>query len=118
MRKTAWFGLVLLLFVVLCRMFTPVAEFYAEYCYPVISVCLSWPASILPFSLEEITVLVFVFLFIGIIIVSVKRKQGFVCWLKRTAMLIMWIVVWFYIRIHESTGSRNVSGYLMKYSHG
>ena len=97
MKKTTWIGLILLLFVAVCRMFTPVAEFYAEYCYPVISVCLSWPTSILPFSLEEITVLVFVFLFIGIIIVSVKRRLGFVNWLKRTARLIMWLVVWFYM---------------------
>ena len=97
MRKTTLIGLILLLFVVLCRMFTPVAELYAEYCYPVISVCLSWPTSIFPFSLEEITVLVFVLLFISIVCVSVKRKKGFVYWLKRTARLIMWLVVWFYM---------------------
>lgn len=97
MKKSTWIGLFLLLFVVLCRLFTPVAEFYAGYCYPVISACLSWLVSILPFSLEEITVLVFVVVFIGLIIVSVKRKLGFVCWLKRTARLIMWLVVWFYM---------------------
>ena len=97
MKKSTLIGLFLLLFVVLCRMFTPVAEFYAGYCYPVISACLSLPASIFPFSLEEITVLVFVFLFIGMIFVSIKRKTGFVNWLKRTARLIMWLVVWFYM---------------------
>ena len=97
MKRSTWIGLFLLLFVVLCRVFTPVAEFYAEYCYPVISVCLSWPTSIFPFSLEEITVLVFVFLFTGIIVVSVKRKLGFVHWLKGTARLMMWLVVWFYM---------------------
>jgi len=97
MKRTTWIGLVLLLFVVACRLFTGVAEFYAEFCYPLISVCLSWPASIFPFSLEEITVLVFVFLFISIICVSIKRKLGFVHWLKRSVVLLMWFVVWFYM---------------------
>ena len=97
MKKTTWIGLILLLFVTACRMFIPVAEFYAAYCYPVISFCLALPTSIFPFSLEEITVFVFIFLFISIIFVSIRRKRGFLYWLKRTAALIMWLIVWFYM---------------------
>ena len=63
MKKTTWIGLILLLFVTACRMFIPVAEFYAAYCYPVISFCLALPTSIFPFSLEEIKVFVFILLF-------------------------------------------------------
>ena len=97
MKKSALIGLILLAFVMACRFFTPVAEFYAGYCYPVISACLSLAAGIFPFSLEEITVLVFVFLFIRIIRVAIKRKQGFLFWLKRTLVVILWLVVWFYM---------------------
>ena len=97
MKKSTWIGLLLLLFVALCRMFTPVAEFYAGYCYPVISVFLSWPASVFPFSLEEITVAVFVLLFVRLICISIRRRQGLFNWLKRTVLLIMWLVVWFYM---------------------
>ncbi|MBO4268153.1 MAG: DUF3810 domain-containing protein [Bacteroidaceae bacterium] len=97
MKKSALTGLILLAFVMACRFFTPVAEFYAGYCYPVISACLSLAAGIFPFSLEEITVLVFVFLFIRIIRVAIKRKQGFLFWLKRTLVVILWLVVWFYM---------------------
>ena len=97
MKKSTLTGLLLLVFVMACRFFTPVAEFYAGYCYPVISACLSLAAGIFPFSLEEITVLVFVFLFIRIIRVAIKRKQGFLFWLKRTLVVILWLVVWFYM---------------------
>ena len=97
MKKSVLIGLILLAFVAACRFFTPVAEFYANCCYPVISACLSLIACVFPFSLEEITVLVFVFLFIGIIWSSIKRKKGFLNWLKRTSILVMWLVVWFYM---------------------
>ena len=97
MKKSTLTGLLLLVFVMACRFFTPVAEFYASYCYPVISACLSLMASIFPFSLEEITVLVFIYLFIRIIWVAIKRKQGFLFWLKRTLVVILWLVVWFYM---------------------
>lgn len=97
MKKSTFIGLILLAFVVACRLFTPVAEFYASYCYPVISACLSLAACFFPFSLEEITVLVFAFLFIGIIWSSIKRKKGFINWFKSTSILTMWLVVWFYM---------------------
>ena len=97
MKKSILIGLILLAFVSACRFFTHVAEFYAGYCYPVISACLSLIACIFPFSLEEITVLMFLSLFIGIIWTGIKRKQGFLNWIKRTSLLVMWIVVWFYM---------------------
>lgn len=97
MKKSTLIGLILLAFVAACRFFTPVAEFYAGYCYPVISACLSLIACIFPFSLEEITVLMFLSLFIGIIWTGIKRKQGFLNWIKRMSLLVLWIVVWFYM---------------------
>ena len=97
MKKTTLIGLILLAFVAACRFFTPVAEFYADYCYPVIQSVLSLAACIVPFSLEEITVLAFVFLFIRIIWLAIKKKRGFMYWLKNTAICVMWLVVWFYM---------------------
>lgn len=97
MKKSTQIGLVLLAFVLACRFFTPVAEFYADYCYPVISVCLSLTACVFPFSLEEITVLAFSFLLIRVIWLAFKRKPGFLNWLKGTLVIVMWLVVWFYM---------------------
>lgn len=97
MKRTTLIGLILLAFVTACRFITPVAEFYADYCYPVIQAGLSLVSSIFPFSLEEITVLFFVFLFIRIIWVAIKKKRGFLYWFKSTAVTVMWLVVWFYM---------------------
>ena len=97
MKRTTFIGLILLAFVAACRLITPVAEFYAGCCYPAIQAVLSLIAAILPFSLEEITVLAFVFLFIRIIWVAIKKKRGFMYWLKSTAVTAMWLVVWFYM---------------------
>ena len=97
MKRTTLVGLVLLAFVVACRFITPVAEFYAGYCYPIVQVVLSLMSCIFPFSLEEITVFAFAYLFIRIIWVTVKKKKGFLYWLKSTAITVMWLVVWFYM---------------------
>lgn len=96
-RRVDWIGFALLLFVLGCRFLTPLADFYSLHCYPVISSVLSLPASVVRFSLEEIAVLLLVFLAVRLIVVSVKQKRGFPFYLKRTVVLIMWAVVWFYI---------------------
>ena len=97
MKRSTIVGLFLLGFVGACRFFVPVAEFYADFCYPFIQTVLSLVSCVFPFSLEEITVLFFAFLFIRIIWVAIKRKRGFLYWLKSTAVTIMWLVVWFYM---------------------
>ena len=51
MRKSDFIGLILLAFVFGCRFSTPVADFYAERCYPFISAGLSLLSSVSPFSL-------------------------------------------------------------------
>ena len=58
MRKSDSIGLVLLAFVIGCRYSAPVADFYAERGYPIISAVLSRVASVCPVSLEEIVVIV------------------------------------------------------------
>ncbi len=78
-------------------MSTPVAEFYATRCYPFVSMALSRVGALVPFSLEEVVVLGFVVAFICILVNSVRRKKGFAFWLKRTVVLLVWLVVWFYM---------------------
>ena len=97
MRKSDFIGLVLLAFVIGCRYSAPVADFYAERCYPVISAVLSRVASVCPVSLEEVVVIGFVIAFVGVLIASMVRKKGFFRWLLRTARIVMWLAVWFYL---------------------
>lgn len=94
MRKSDIIGLILLAFSVGCRLWTPLADFYAAHCYPAISTVLSLAASAVPFSLEEIVVIGFVAAFIAILVRSIRRKAGFLRWLGRTARAAMWLVVW------------------------
>lgn len=96
-RRSILLGLVLLVFCLACRWYTPAADFYAEYCYPWISGGLSLAASVVPFSLEEITVLSFVFCFIVILISALRKKEGFLRLLRKTAVLVLWLFVWFYM---------------------
>lgn len=90
-------GGILVAFVLGCRFFVPLADFYAERCYPVISGGLSWLAAAVPFSLEEVVVLVFLGVFIRVLVRAVRKKEGFVRWLGKTARVAMWLVVWFYL---------------------
>lgn len=97
MRKSDIIGLLLLAFVLGCRFSVPVADFYAEKCYPVISRGLSWCVAFVPFSLEEIIVVGFIVAFIWMLVRAVRRKEGFGRWLGKTARIVMWLVVWFYL---------------------
>ena len=97
MKKRDFLGLALLAFVAACRWWTPAADFYAERCYPLISAALSWPASLVPFSLEELVVVGFVVALLGVLVRAVRRKKGVGWWLGRTARVAMWLVVWFYL---------------------
>ena len=94
MRRSDIIGLVLLAFVIGCRFVTPLADFYAEHCYPLISAALSLAASVVPFSLEEIVVIGFILAFIVVLVRTVRRKAGFVGWLGRTTLVAMWLLVW------------------------
>jgi hypothetical protein len=87
----------LLAFVIGCRFATPVADFYAERCYPIISAGLSICASVIPFSLEEVVVIGFIVAFVAVLIRAIRKKEGFLRWLGKTARVAMWLVVWLYV---------------------
>ena len=103
MKKTDYIGLALLAFVLGCRYSVHLADFYALKCYPVISATLSLPASLLPFSLEEIVVLAFAAAFIVITVQAFRRaeprsgRRRAARWLGRTARTAMWLTVWLYL---------------------
>jgi hypothetical protein len=97
MKKSDILGLCLLAFVIGCRFFTPLADFYAGSCYPYISAGLSRCASFVPFSLEEVVVIGFAVAFIAVLVIAIKRKEGFRRWFGKTARIAMWLVVWFYM---------------------
>ena len=97
MRKSDIIGILLLAFVAGCHFITPMADFYAERCYPVISAVLSFCAAAVPFSLEEIVVLGFAAAIIAAIVRAIRKKERFMRWLGRTARILMWLTVWFYM---------------------
>ena len=97
MRKSDIIGLILLAFVLGCRFSTSLADFYAERCFPVISAGLSLVASVVPFSLEEVIVIGFALAFILVLVRAIRKKEGFLRWLGKTARVAMWLVVWFYL---------------------
>ena len=90
-------GIGVLAFVVGCRLVRPMADFYAERCYPVIAKGLSWCASLFSFSLEELVVLGFVGVIIFVLVRAVRKREGFLRWLGKSARVVMWLVVWFYV---------------------
>ena len=105
-------GFVLLAFVLCCRWGTPVADFYAVHIYPAISGGMSLVASIFPFSLEEITVVCFVAALITVIVKTIKKRAGFFSWLKGTALIVMWLFVWFYMGWGNNYFRTSLSGRL------
>lgn len=118
MRKRTVIGLVLLVFCVVCRFSAPVAEVYSRYLYPVVSQGLSFLGSTVPFSLEEIVVLSFVAALLFILGKAVRKKEGFLRTLGKTAVVLLWLYVWFYMGwgnhyyrpgFYERNGIRRVS---------
>ena len=97
MRKSDIIGLILLAFVLGCRFSAPLADFYAERCYSVISAGLSLVSFVVPFSLEEVVVIGFALAFIVVLVRALRKKEGFLRWMGKTARITMWLVVWFYL---------------------
>jgi len=87
----------LLVLVVWCMNSTPAADFYAQHVYPHLSSVLSRIASPFGLSLTELTVVVLILAFAGIIVRAARRHWSFWKWLWREIRLLAWIFVWFYL---------------------
>ena len=91
------FLFLLVAFVFAARFFMKVGEWYSTTLYPSVSAALSWFASWIPFSLEEILVVSVALALVFIIIAGVRRRDGFKKIFFRTCEILLWIYVWFYI---------------------
>ena len=89
--------IVLLAFVLTARFSVEIGEWYSIVIYPVVSGFLSYAASWIPFSLEEIVVAGAVLLLVFIIANGIRKKIGFVKVLFQACEFLLWIYVWFYI---------------------
>ena len=87
----------LVAFVFAARFFMQIGEWYSTALYPSISGALSWLASWIPFSLEEILVVSLSLMLVFIVIVGVRRRDGYRKIFFRTCEILLWIYVWFYI---------------------
>lgn len=107
-------GLVLAAFVAACRLFRPAADFYSSRLYPGISAALSFIASPLECSLQQILTVAAALLAIVIIVISIWHHRKWYAVLGRLGILGLWIFVWVYIgwgcnyfrsSIYERTGT-------------
>ena len=89
--------LILVASVLAARFYVHIGEWYSVTLYPLISASLSWLASWIPFSLEEVVVVGASLLLIFIIIAGIRRGDGFRKIIFRACEILLWIYVWFYI---------------------
>lgn len=87
----------LLAYVLICRSDRNMADWYATRLYPVLSGMLSRVSSIVPFSLDEILVVVLCLALILILVRGIRKRERwyYVIW-KEVRWLIL-IYVWFYL---------------------
>lgn len=101
-------GLVLAAFCAACRWFVPVADWYAQTVYPVISDILSWISSPLPFNLEELTIIAIVLLAVTVIVTGIKKRWGWKRCLRYELTVLLWTYVWFYMAWCNNYGRSSI----------
>lgn len=96
-RKIDILAILLVLFTVVCRFSSSVADAYALYVYPHVSAVLSWLSSVVPFGIQEIIIAMVIGYVIVIIYKGVKFHRG----MKRTLIpllrVFVWLYIWFYM---------------------
>lgn len=89
--------LMLILFIVLCRFISALAEGYARHVYPICSMILSAVSSLVPFSLEEILVIGIVLWLVIYPIIKKRKRKTWKRILGREVELLVWVYIWFYL---------------------
>ena len=88
---------VLFSFVLFASISSEVGEMYAVFIYPRTSEIISAISSLIPFSLDELTVLAFIFLLLGYpFYARLKSKRNWLHILGKELEFIAWVYVWFY----------------------
>lgn len=90
-------GVVLLLFIMLCRICTPLADAYSVHIYPVISGALSLLSSAVPFSLQDVSIALIIIAAVVIATFSVRKKFGWKRCARYELTLLLWSYLWFYV---------------------
>lgn len=85
------------MFIMAARFDTGIGEWYALNLYPHISYGLSWLASWIPFSLEEVVALCAAALVIKILIRCIRKRSTFLCAVLGITEIAAWVFVWFYL---------------------
>lgn len=88
---------ILFSFTILCRCCRVVADFYAINLYPIISGFLSFLSSFLPLSFQTIAIACIICYGVWIIVIGIKKRDGWKNTAKRELMLLLWTYVWFYM---------------------
>ncbi|MDO4948903.1 MAG: DUF3810 domain-containing protein [Bacteroidales bacterium] len=89
--------LLLLAFVVLCRISPMVAQLYVEQCYPVTARVLSCVASVTTVSIDEATFLLAGLWLLALIVCWCCRRLCLTRFLYMFGVSVLWIYVWFYM---------------------
>lgn len=89
-------ALLLSLFAVLCRCFTPLADFYAISLYPFVSSALSLLSAFSPVNLEEIAIVLLTIAIVGTVILACLRKIRWIQCLGYLLSMLLWTYAWFY----------------------
>jgi len=97
LRVSLAFALGLTALIILCRFCRPIADGYAQYIYPGISVLLSLISSPTRVSIQGICVTAIIIVFFVLIVLARRRHWGFKMWFARSANLLLWTYVWFYL---------------------
>ena len=90
-------GLLVLAFTLLCRFSTGVADFYSLSIYPTLSAILSWVASPVDFSLQDIALILIVTMAIAVVVTTMVKKQGLKRCLMYEALILLWTYNGFYM---------------------
>ncbi len=91
-----YIGAALVIFTLLCRCSTPVADTYATAIYPMIADCLSFVSHRFPLPLQELTVGIILVLILRHIWLLAKHRERWTRCLIDIATILMWTYAWFY----------------------
>ncbi len=92
-----WSFAIGLLLAVACFLSTYWIDVYARYVYPVVSGCLSWLSSLLPFAVQEVTVALLVAFVVWQVVQAVRRKLRWRRLAANMLLVLLWTYVWFYM---------------------
>lgn len=90
-------AVILLLFTIVCRFSTSVADTYATFLYPHVSVVLSWLSSFVSFGVQEIVVALIIAYAVYLIIKGVRHHYGWKHIVASLFRVVVWTYVWFYM---------------------